>query len=688
VTSALEARPKLVPDVRIVRREHRGKAHFVVKEPREQKYYQFGEMEVGLMKLMDGHRTPTDISYAAAEQLGLRPEPGQIADFAQKLKRLGLVERTPSEQHLMLMERLRSERKVRARRHTRGSILRLRFSVGDPDRLFAWAVKRIGWMWTPPFVLFCLALFAVYGVIVISNWSSLWAGTVGLVTLSGFGPWDWVLLYFLSLVIIGIHELGHGLTTKYFGGEVHEMGGVLGYFSPALFCNTNDAWTFEKRAHRLWVTFAGPWIQLVIAAVAAIVWVLTEPATAIHHVAFLCVLIGGILSVLTNFNALIPLDGYYALSDWLEIPNLRRRSFDYWGWLSKKHLLGLEVAPPPTTPRERRVFLIYGGLSIAYTAVVIVASAFWLILVIGRLIGPWVWLIAAFSAARALRKLVARSRTLAMAATATWRAGFLRGTRGAVLVAGCVLVIGLPFIVPWTFRAHGTVQIEALPRRHVRAQVDGIIDRLHVSEGDTVRAGDAIATLWNSELEASVIEHEARVEHLNLEQAHAEATGDLAKAASASSVLGEAQQELAVLRRQQEKLVITAPIDGVILGHRLYELQGAAATKGTLLLEVAALEGRCGRVRITLSEGGEVAPGQRATIKLVARPNLKFRSTISSVAPAAEHGWLEAEIILPNGQWQPAPGMVGVAKVEFRRATVAQALLRAMRQTIRLDLWL
>jgi multidrug efflux pump subunit AcrA (membrane-fusion protein) len=688
VTSALDARPKLKEDVKIVRREIHGKVHYVVKEPKEQKYYQFGETEVGLMRLMDGHRTPADISDAADKSLGVRPPAGQVADFAHKLKRLGLVERTPVEQHLMLMEHLRSQRKVRTRQRTKGSILRLRFSIGDPHHLFARTVRRIPWMWSPAFVWACIALFAVYLAIVVSGWDEFWAGTVGLVTLSGFSIWDWVLVYTLLVVIIGIHELGHGLTTTFFGGEVHEIGAMIMYFSPALYCNTNDAWTFDRRSRRLWVTFAGPWIQLVIAALAAIVWVLTEPGTFINWVAFLAVLVGGISSVLANLNPLIPLDGYYALSDWLEIPNLRRRAFDYMSWIGKRFVLGVDAAEPGVTPRERRIFLIYGSLAFAYSAFIIVASLFWLVLVIGRFIGPFVWLIVLFSVAGTLHGLLGRSRALVTAAATSRRAGFLGGRRAAVLLAAVALLIVLPFILPWTTRAKGDFRIEALPRALVRAQVDGILDSWHVREGDAVRAGDPIATLWSPELESAFLEQRARVERLALSRAQAEADGDLATAASTSSVLKEAQQELGVLQARRERLVVRAPIDGVVLGHRLEERLGTALGDGALLVEIASPDRRYARVRLPPKKAGDIEPGQAATLKLFAQPRFKFVATVSAVAPAARDGWLEAGVVLPANGWLPDPGMTGIAKIQTRRGTIASAIARAVRQTIRIDLWL
>ncbi|NIW35210.1 MAG: HlyD family efflux transporter periplasmic adaptor subunit [Gemmatimonadetes bacterium] len=688
MSSALESRPKLKDDVTIVRRENRGRVHYIVKEPRAQKYFQFREIEVGLMRLMNGERTPTEIADAAGRELGVTPPAGQVADFAQKLKRLGLVERTPAEQHLMAMERLRSERKTRARRRTRGSILRLRFSLGDPDHLFDRFVERFSWFWSPTFVWISIGLFVAYFAVTALRWDAFWSGVAGLYTLRGFGIWDLVLFYVLMLVLGVIHELGHGLTTKALGGEVHEMGGMLLYFSPALYCNTNDAWTFERRSHRLWVSFAGPWIELLIAAAAAIVWVVTDPATFINELAFLTVLAAGLLSLLTNFNPLLPLDGYYVLSDWLEIPNLRRRSFEYMGWLAKRYLLGLRVAPPAATPRERRVFIIYGVLAFFYSLVVAVVSALWLVLVLGRFLGPWVWALLIIMVLGSGRRLFRRSEALATAAATTWRAGFLGNRRTAVILAVVAALVVVTLLMPWTFRARGPLRVEPAPRAQVRAEVAGILDRWYAEEGDTVEAGAPIARLWNPGLEARAAARRAEAQRLELQRARAETRGDRAAAAAAAASLSEVRADLDLLEAQLERLTVRAPVDGVVLGYRLDERQGEALDEGTQLVEVASLDGRLARVRVRPKEAGAVERGQTVKLKIAARPDVKFVAAVTSVAAAAAAGWLEVEVALPDSGWLPPPGTTGIAKIETGRGTIAEAIVRAFKQTVRLDLWL
>ncbi|MBK5098883.1 MAG: efflux RND transporter periplasmic adaptor subunit [Gemmatimonadetes bacterium] len=688
MTTALETRPKLHPEVKIVRREVRGEVHYVVREPTERKYYQLDEVVVTLMRLMDGKRTPEEIADAAQHTLGARPTAGVVADFAQKLKRMGIVERSPTEQHLMMQERIRKKRKVRSKQRTQGSILKLQFAFGDPDRSFGRMQQALHWMWTPGFVAVSMLFFATYLIITFAKWPEFAQGTIAVYTLNGIGPWDIVLLIAITAIITVIHELGHGLTTKALGGEIHEWGAMLLYFSPAFYCVTDDAWTFEKRSHRLWTTFAGPWIELMTATVAGVVWAVTEPGTFINWVAFLTFLIGGLSSIFSNLNPLIPLDGYYALADWLEIPRLRGGSFEYWGWLIKRRLLGVDAKEPNLTPREKRIFLAYGSLAFLYSVFVAVVGLLWLIFIFGRFIGPWIWVLVAFMAAKLVRKHAGRSRALALAARTRWKAGFLSGPSAGILAIAVVVIVALPFLLPWTYRARGEFTVEAAPPAPIRAQVDGILDQLFAVEGDTVVAGTPLAVLWNPQLESEYLDRQAEARRLGLRRARAEARRDLSEAADAAATLVKVNEELEVLRVRRDRLVLRAPGDGTLLGYRLHERIGERLAEGDELAEIASLHGRMARIRVPLKQAGELEVGQPAGLRLLTRPDLEFRSIVASVAPAAEDGMVEVIVHIPSVEWQPAPGMSGIAKIETRRATLAHAIARAWRQTVRVDLWL
>ena len=125
-----------------------------------------------------------------------------------------------------------------------------------------------------------------------------------------------------------------------------------------------------------------------------------------------------------------------------------------------------------------------------------------------------------------------------------------------------------------------------------------------------------------------------------------------------------------------------------MLGYRLQERLGDRLLEGEELAAIASLDGRLARIRVPLKRAGELDVGQPARLRMLTRPDLEFRTTVSSVAPTANDGTVETIVYIPSGEWQPAPGMTGVAKVVTRRVTLAHAIARLWRQTVRMDLWL
>src|SRR5262249_28079018 len=138
-----------------------------------------------------------------------------------------------------------------------------------------------------------------------------------------------------------------------------ELGFFLIYLQPALYCNVSDAWLFPEKSKRLWVAFAGPYFELFLWALATLAWRVTDVETTINYLAFIVMTSSGIKTLL-NFNPLIKLDGYYLLSDWLEIPNLRKKGFACFREMLKGVFGGKALVPDQMSPRERRICLVYG----------------------------------------------------------------------------------------------------------------------------------------------------------------------------------------------------------------------------------------------------------------------------------------------------------------------------------------
>ena len=119
-------------DVVVVEQTYRGETSYVVKDPAEHKYFRFRALEVAVMQEFDGARSPAEISAVLVEA-GVPLSAAAVEAFGRKLQQMGLMERTLAEKSTLLLERLRADRHKRLQPSYRGTILRMRWSVGDPN---------------------------------------------------------------------------------------------------------------------------------------------------------------------------------------------------------------------------------------------------------------------------------------------------------------------------------------------------------------------------------------------------------------------------------------------------------------------------------------------------------------------------------------------------------------------------
>jgi multidrug resistance efflux pump len=493
--------PRLRSDLIVSRQDLAGETCFVVKDPATEKYFRFRAAEQFILEQLDGATSLQTIRERVEEHFGSSLDPETLTGFLERLSELGLLDtgRKPS-----------LERPGRPK----GKLLYLRFKVFDPDALLDALIGKVRFFFTPYFVSFAGTLIALAAIITLTGWGDI-TGDFGRLH-----PLHAVLLAVVTIFFVGTaHEFAHGLTCKHFGGRVHDMGFMLIYFQPAMYCNVSDAWLFPEKSKRLWVTFAGSFFEMFLWAVSTITWRLTDSGTWPNQVALVIMATSGI-KTLFNYNPLIKLDGYYLLSDLVEMPNLRKRSFSF---IASKLWRVPEAADDPPTPRERRIFLTYG--TIAATA-----STLWLFWVawkyghrlIGRyqLIGLLLFIAIMVVRSRSrIRRLMPKQQPpstflppekVRPTLTRRGKALLFGGATTLVLFAGCMeLKIG------------GDVTVLPLHNADVRAQVDGLISDVYVSEGDVVRKGALICRLsdrdYRSELEktqAMLNEGQSRLEML------------------------------------------------------------------------------------------------------------------------------------------------------------------------------
>src|SRR3989454_5432738 len=231
---------KFRPDLRVIRQVQRGEVSFIVKDPVALKYYRFGTLEVSLFKYLDGTRDHAQIAESLSAAAGLTLTGSMVASFVEELKKKDLIERSGTEKSLLLLERLRKQRKLKAETGADGrDTLYMRFPFYDPDNLYNKIIKHISFLWSRKFFVVYLILFSLAATIIISNWDTVRTGLANLYSFQDKGFRDVAMFVGVLFTIIVLHENGHGLTCKRYGGEVYAIGFMLVFFMSGLFSHGN-----------------------------------------------------------------------------------------------------------------------------------------------------------------------------------------------------------------------------------------------------------------------------------------------------------------------------------------------------------------------------------------------------------------------------------------------------------------
>ena len=312
-------------------------------------------------------------------------------------------------------------------------------------------------------------------------------------------------LWLGSIVLVKVlHEFGHALACRHFGARPGEMGVLLLAGVPSLYCDVSDAWKLPSKWQRMGVSAGGMAVELVIAAVAALVWRSAEPGV-VRAIALSLIVVCSVGTLLINANPLLRYDGYYLLADFLEVPNLAERARGLVGGAWRRWLLGeTEPVDPLLSPQKRRALWIYAILAKAYMLLVL-AGLLTLMLKLARphQLQNVVYTLAAITLVGML---------LGPADDGEWRQS--RRPRPAAMGSRaprrCCSCDGCRLLVPMTRRVAAPLVIVPAQAHPLFAEVAGELE-FAAAEGAAVAAGDIVVRLRNPELELALVEAEGAV---------------------------------------------------------------------------------------------------------------------------------------------------------------------------------
>jgi putative peptide zinc metalloprotease protein len=394
-----------------------------------------------------------------------------------------------------------------------------------------------------------------------------------------------VLLVLFPIIKLG-HELAHGLACRRRGGQVHELGVMFLVFYPVPYVDATSSNAFAHRTDRFITAAAGMAFEIAVAAIAFFVWLALEPGLA-RGIAFDVMMLAGLTTLLFNANPLMRYDGYYMLSDALNIPNLGQQSTHYWRWLLERFLLRDAASKPPRDAHRAPITLfLYGPVSTLYRLTVMLTIAWFIAqhyFMVGVVFAAWTLASGmAWPAIRFVRYLMRRQLNAAP------------GTRSVAWV-GALIAATLAFLalVPMPYSSVAAGVVMASDDALVRAAAPGWVKRVDAASWQPVAAQTALLQLSQPLLVAQLQAQHARVA---LAQAKLRATW-MKEPAKGEQLQQELQAERAALGYLQARFAntqIQAPMDGILWWDREADLAGRYVKQGEVMGFVQRPDGALG----------------------------------------------------------------------------------------------
>lgn len=616
-------KPRIRAHIDLHRHGFRDQIWYVLEDRTSGRYFRFSSTAYRLIDRMDGATTVDTIWRELGAELGKGEfTRDDLVSLLSQLHRANVLhgDTTPDIDELVDRTQQLSRKKELMRFL---NPLAIKVPLLDPERFIAATFPLVRPLYTRVGFLLILCLIA-YGALQASiHWVDLTGNLLDRVlTFQNFA-----LLLIAYPFIKLFHELGHAYAIKRWGGETHELGVMMLVLMPVPYVDASAAAAFPSKWARAVVGSAGIFVELTLAAIALLIWIEIEPGL-FRALLFNFMLIGGVSTLLFNGNPLLRFDGYYVLSDILEIPNLGQRSNRYIRYLAMNRLFGAEtVKSPVTAPGEAFWFGLYAPAALIYRLFIMAAIVFFVagkFFFIGIALAIWavvlMYLLPIFKAVRAL-----------------FFSPDLRGCRTrAITITGLTLAtITAAFsLVPVPFTTIATGVVNPGKDAQILAQTSGFVvaapaptDAFQPARVSVVTLQDPFLKAREATLRSDLAEIESRLRSADVD--------DRAEALILRERRGQAKADLARAAERANNLIVRSSSGGTVVVPGAADLPGQFLRQGQVVGYAVDPDRFVVDVVIPEARVDLLQPSDRIHMRLASNPSRAFEARLLRETPSA-----------------------------------------------------
>ncbi len=616
---------RLRDDLSFHLQEYRESQCYLIEDELNSRFYRVGLAEYHLISLLDGRTTLSRAVAMSATQMGDQAVGEMEAvTICKWLIDTGLASTDASRSANRLMES--HNETSRKKSIAKLNPITPKFPLFNPNRLLSQLNGVCGWLFSTP-------MFALWAVVVLLGSYHVWADwdKIGNGQTMVFSPDNWL---WLGLTWIGLklfHELAHGIVCKRHQGEVRQAGIVLILMIPLPYVDVTSSWRFRSKWHRIQVAAAGMYVEIFMAALAAIIWSHADVGV-LKQQAFNVMLAGSFTTLIFNANPLMRFDGYYILTDWLELPNLGTHGQQLTKWFGKKYYLGLDVKKPSWPEGRGEIVVLYAIGALVWKVLICVGLA---IAAESLFFGAGILLAAIAVCLWAVWPIIKLLKFVFVGEETQQKPSRVRFCAlTATLIAGLMSIYNY---MPWHARIQAPAIVDFVVNTEVRVPVGGFLAEILVDHQELVKPGQLIARLKNLDLVADVKKLEIELLENQMVMRQLRQNEDL------SAFEAELKNRVSLTKRLRERsaqlksLDIRAQEAGMIVADDLDSMTGVYLSAGHMLCRIGSNEHKEVKALVSQSdiERFQDRDGQAVDVMITGSGTERFSAILNQVNPRA-----------------------------------------------------